>query len=513
MLIVPTEKRFDWAHAPIVLFVIVVLNVLMFFGYQALDEYKFEEASRAYYEQDYIDIEWPLYQKYLSEQNLESQQVSTLQLDDADTLYEEGDYATLSFNLLRDDAFHEYLQEHYQSSDIVQQLREQNYRLDDNFQNDSSEVYSTRQTELWLSARQTARQALHSTSAIRHGLTPDSFSFSALISHQFLHGGVMHLMGNLFFLIICGFAVEAAIGHLRFLGFYLLSGVGGGLLHTLFNLDSNIPLVGASGAISGVMAMYLAVFKLRKIEFFYWFFIFVGYFRAPALFILPFYIGSEIFSYVQEPESGTAFMAHVGGFIVGAIALSVSQLIFPKTLNEEYIEEDQSISSQQLSLADIYRAIEKYQFSFANTLLEKHIELYGASLELELIRFNLCINNRKSAAKIALRILKTEKIERACLPNVAELLARYPVLKKHLSQDELAQLGIQFTHDQATTSHLDIAENLFSEASDKYHAQDSQADNEQAGSPLLLTLAYRLSKGYAKYNNNQKQQHYANYPK
>ena len=123
----------------------------------------------------------------------------------------------------------------------------------------------------------------------------------------------------MFFLVICGFAVEAAIGHLRFLLFYLFSGVVAGVSHAAMDLDSSSVLIGASGSVSAVMAMYLGVFRFKKIEFFYWFFIFVGYFRAPALLILPFYIGKELVQFYTEAGSNVAFMAHAGGFVAGLV--------------------------------------------------------------------------------------------------------------------------------------------------------------------------------------------------
>ena len=141
---------------------------------------------------------------------------------------------------------------------------------------EKSELYSDSAHRRLLDQRRKAVQMLRSTSIARYGLVPSDIRITTLFSHQFMHAGVMHLLGNMVFLILCGFAVEAAIGHWQFLLFYLLSGLAGGLLFTAFDAEGTRPLVGASGAISGVMAMYLWVFRLKKIEFFYWFYAFVG---------------------------------------------------------------------------------------------------------------------------------------------------------------------------------------------------------------------------------------------
>ena len=166
-----------------------------------------------------------------------------------------------------------------------------------------------------------AHEKMMTLSTFTYGLTPDKNHLFTYITHQFLHGDIFHLLGNLLFLVVCGFAVEAAVGHLMFVLLYVLAGVAGGVLHVWFNSHSTVPLVGASGAISGVMAMYLMLFRWKKIEFFYWFFIFVGYFRAPALMILPFYIGKEFYYFYTDTSSNVAFMAHVGGFVAGTVAM------------------------------------------------------------------------------------------------------------------------------------------------------------------------------------------------
>src|SRR5690606_22718779 len=234
------------------------------------------------------------------------------------------------------------------------------------------------------------------------GLIPAEMEPLSFISYQFLHGDIMHLLGNMFFLVVCGFAVEAAIGHLRFLLFYLITGIAGGLLHALLNPESSTTLVGASGAVSGVMAMYLGVFRLRKIEFFYWFFIFVGYFRAPALLILPVYVGKELVDYFSDGDSNVAFMAHVGGFVAGAALIAATLLLRPRLVDTEYVEQDQERDPFQEGLARVYGYIENFQFQPALKAVQLMIEEYGPRFELALLRCNLLKIERGEAFKSAL---------------------------------------------------------------------------------------------------------------
>lgn len=359
MVVLPTEKRFDWQHTPFVLIAIVFANLFLFFFYQSDDDRKFYQALTSYEEGQYVAIEWPKFSEYL-----ESRQEVDL-LEESRELFLEEDYQSLSVQILIRPDFSRYLKAH------------------------EPEFSSSDARYAWLDSRERIEVLTESISSLDFGLVPDRFSVLSLFSHQFLHGGIMHLMGNMFFLVICGFAVEAAIGHRWFLGLYLLSGVAGGLGHMAFNWNSPTPLVGASGAISGVMAMYLAVFRFKKIEFFYWFFIFVGYFRAPALFILPIYIGNEIYSYLTDDYSNVAFMAHTGGFVAGGLAILLLLRFKPQQVDEQYIEEDQGVDRVQLQQQKVSEALARCQFPQALNAQRQLIKEQGVSFERLVLRYRL----------------------------------------------------------------------------------------------------------------------------
>ena len=359
MLIIPTEKRFDLKHTPIVVFLIVLTNILIFFVYQSGDNEKFNHALTVYDDHGFFQSEWPLFEDYLALQG-----ENELLGEYRKFLGEDGAYQVMSALLMRQD-FYNHLNQSKQTLFYENKLVE------------------------WNKYRKEVNETISSISFINFGLIPKQLSPFTFVSHQFLHGDALHLMGNLFFLLICGFAVEAAIGHMRFLFFYLISGIAGGGMYAAMDFSSNATLVGASGAISGVMAMYLAIFRLKKIEFFYWFFVFVGYFRAPALLILPFYIGKEVFNYYNEDDSNVAFMAHAGGFLAGSLLIGVSLLFNRKMLNEEYIEEDQLVDPMQEKLAKIYAYFEHFRFDLALKSLEDLIAEQGLNFELALLRYTL----------------------------------------------------------------------------------------------------------------------------
>ena len=100
--------------------------------------------------------------------------------------------------------------------------------------------------ETWALPRQEINELFQSVSTYSYGLIPNKMSTVTLFSYQFLHGSIDHLIGNMIFLIICGFAVEAAIGHLKFLAFYLISGITAGVFFSWMDFSSTTPLVGAS---------------------------------------------------------------------------------------------------------------------------------------------------------------------------------------------------------------------------------------------------------------------------
>ena len=141
------------------------------------------------------------------------------------------------------------------------------------------------------------------------------------LSYMFLHGGWMHLIGNMLFLYVFGDNVEDAMGHVKFLVFYLLCGVFAGYTHALIAPNSGIPLIGASGAVAGVIAAYLMLHPNVLV----WVLAFgVLSFRLRAVFVLGAWVALQFFSIVMATgDGGTAFWAHIGGLFAGAVLIMV----------------------------------------------------------------------------------------------------------------------------------------------------------------------------------------------
>ncbi len=140
-----------------------------------------------------------------------------------------------------------------------------------------------------------------------------------LFTSMFLHGGLMHLGGNMLFLWIFGDNLEDELGHLGFLLFYLASGVGADIAQLMAAPGSPIPTVGASGAIAGVMGGYLLLFPKARVDVLIIFIVFFRIFPLPAWAMLIFWFGLQLFSGAAADITlgGVAYWAHAGGFVIG----------------------------------------------------------------------------------------------------------------------------------------------------------------------------------------------------
>jgi membrane associated rhomboid family serine protease len=159
------------------------------------------------------------------------------------------------------------------------------------------------------------------------GLVPDRLRLITLITSMFLHGGWLHIIGNMWFLWIFGDNVEDILGHGKYLAFYLLCGIAAAMVHVALNADSRVPTIGASGAIAGVMGAYMAKFPRSRIVTLIFLFVFVTTVEIPAYVILLYWFVIQFFSglgsvgYSHLSQGGVAWFAHVGGFVAGVVLI------------------------------------------------------------------------------------------------------------------------------------------------------------------------------------------------
>lgn len=168
--------------------------------------------------------------------------------------------------------------------------------------------------------------------ALAGGDVPVTAAALPLLTSVFLHGGFLHVLGNMWFLWVFGDNVEDRMGHFRFLAFYLLTGIGAGLIHTFFNWNSTIPAVGASGAISGVMGAYIALFPHSRVVTLVPLLIFFFVARIPAVVMIGYWFLLQFLSGVASigaqattarDVGGVAWWAHIGGFLLGLLLVGI----------------------------------------------------------------------------------------------------------------------------------------------------------------------------------------------
>lgn len=355
MFIIPTEKRINWQRPPIAVFSLLLINILVFWLYQGLDNHRIEIAVTTYNDLKLLDEELPAYQQYLAD-------------NDKPAVNKNDNY--LVYYIISDPGFTAYLN------------------------NNSKTAVVTKSHQRWLEKRTKVNEFWNKISSEAYGLKSNEIKPFTLLSYQFLHGDIFHLLGNMVFLLLIGFAVEAALGSIRFTFYYLIAGVGSGLFFSLIQSQSAInsftSLVGASGSISGVLAMYLALFRLKKIEFFYWVLIFTGYFRFTALIILPIYILKELYFYYSNTGSNIAYTAHIGGFICGAILILLTHQFSKTSIDTDYLNNTEKPKDEYLiALNELYKKIGKCDFKNAWKALSEMINKHGINSELIEIKLNL----------------------------------------------------------------------------------------------------------------------------
>ena len=191
------------------------------------------------------------------------------------------------------------------------------------------EVAESQQTQLNVLAQE-ALDALHATPGFRFGFVPGAPRAPNLITSLFMHSGWLHLLGNMLFLFLTAPFIEDRYGRPVFAGLYVLSGLAAIGAHVAHNPGSPVPLVGASGAIAGVMGAFLVRLGARRIRFLFlpipplW--MLRTHFALPAFVVLPLWLLEQIWYAQIAPEAGVAWWAHIGGFAFGLVAALAMKL-------------------------------------------------------------------------------------------------------------------------------------------------------------------------------------------
>ncbi len=291
MLIIPLHQRLSWAQFPWVTALLILVNVLVYVGFQSRDDSAYRVAADFYRSSGLIELELPQLLQHLRSRGRDDLEASLQRAS-------EPERSRAAVELLSIDP------------ELVAGLSA-------NSPVDANDEAAMRR---WRSDRAYVQQQLAFAVTPKYVLLFHQPSVLRHLTSMFLHADGGHLLGNMLFLALLGLMTEAALGSWMFLGVYLLAGFGGGMVSVLRHFGEFGSALGASGAIAGLMGACCVLWGMRKIRVFYWAFIYFDYVRVPALALLPFWLGWELWHMWSSPNAGIGFDAHAGGIMTGALA-------------------------------------------------------------------------------------------------------------------------------------------------------------------------------------------------
>jgi membrane associated rhomboid family serine protease len=298
---------------------------------------------------------------------------------------------------------------------------------------------------------------------LRWGLTPAAISPLTLLTHMFLHAGWLHLLGNLLILYLAGPFIEDVWGRPVFAGFYVISGLVAALAFIAVNPDSTVPMIGASGAIAGVMGAFLIRYRTTRIRFFYMVGFFIrGTFSAAAWIMLPLWFGQQLFMALMTGGGGSgegvAYWAHVGGFAVGVAAAT---LVEKFEVEQRWIapQIEGKISETLVSNEAVERALEAQAAGDAERAFEMLAEElrraphnHDAAVAFWIVAVEL--ERPDEAAPALLRVIQRELGS----AEVELALSRWSELESRCKHVDLnAQLALRLAHALDERQHRDEA--------------------------------------------------------
>ncbi len=407
MLLLPLHRPLTRATFPVVTALLVLVNVLVFFGAQGGDQARVEQALAGYVPSRLAEIESPAYERWLIERGGRA-----------------GDLA--DFRALDDGAArHAFVAQHtLVDREFAPALR-------------TGRFFPDQATgDEWRRLRPAYDARLASIRTLRYLLRSSEFDPVRLVSSAFLHADIGHLFGNMVFLMIIGLLVEGALGPWRFFGVYLLGAVGANLASLAFHWGDATAGLGASGAIAALMGCFCLVWGTQPVRFFYWIGVWFDYVRAPALWLFPAWLGWEVFNLLVREDSNIAFEAHAGGLVCGALmgaALASTGQVrtaFIRDVAPDAPENDDRWERAQ-------RHLGRMQLAEADALLSQLAREAPWRVDVQLARYRVARNGGRSdqATIRALEVLSIDAPDLAGARAQGDLLAELDAQASTIASD------------------------------------------------------------------------------
>ena len=299
MLIIPLHKAISRRNFPLVTLLLVLANVLVFAVLQGGDTEVTLEAVEYYHDSGLDEREWRWLEGFVAGYETDFRK----RMERLDKAAEKGaDEQRVALARSRMVESHPEFLPALRSGEIIEP---------------DSDQYAN-----WKSDREAFDRLMDRSFTRRYMLDYNEVESVHLLSHMFMHGGVGHLVGNMLFLLLLGILVEGALGPGLFLGAYLVAGLGGSALSLAVHWGTPTGMLGASGAIAGLMGLFTVLYGRLRVRFFYWAWVYFDYVRAPAIVLLPIWLGWELLQFAISEGSNVAYEAHAGGIVVGALIAS-----------------------------------------------------------------------------------------------------------------------------------------------------------------------------------------------
>ncbi|MFZ5569017.1 MAG: rhomboid family intramembrane serine protease [Thermodesulfobacteriota bacterium] len=296
MLLIPITGKISWRNPPAVTIALILINVLVFVFFQIGDDRNQFEAYTYYFDSGLSDLEIPRYLEHNRPESVPRE----MQAEDMNR-------ETL-MNVYRDMETDARFQERIESRTLIPPDDPDYPR--------------------WRELRRRYEKIVERIVARSYGFRPAHHSILTVFTYMFLHGGFGHLFGNMIFLWLIGCLLEMGCGRLFCAAGYVITGIAAAVLFWLAYMDDMAPLVGASGAIAGLMGAFAVMFGKTRIKLFYSLGFYFNYIRFPAVMLFPLWVGNEVVQLLMDSESNVAYVAHIGGLLSGALFGLVNKKLF-----------------------------------------------------------------------------------------------------------------------------------------------------------------------------------------
>jgi len=426
VFIIPVGNRVDWKRPPVVTLLLILVNCFVFFFLQAGDDRQDAKATDYYLSSDLPNWEFGRYQEYLENNGraADSNQFGEL-LKKRNT--------SALYSMENDAAF---MRELHAGRIVTPQAAE---------------------FDRWSAQRDNYESLFSFTS--RYVYRVDQPSPVTAFTSAFLHASFDHLLGNMVVLFLVGFLVEMVVGKALFALAYVASAYAAVFVFGL-TAPINNNLLGASGAIAGMMGLYTVVFGFRKIDFFFALGFYFDYVRAPAIALLPLWLGNELYQFLSEQGAHIAYMAHFGGLLCGATMGVLYRLLHPTPIAQYHATIDSNEADSQtfqrgidyLGAMEFKKALREFK-----TLQTK----YPHDLNLVLLTFRAAKFEPagEDYHRAALKLLSLDAMDAATSEQTHSVFLEYLKCAKpspRLEADLIVKLAKRF----AITNRCDDAEKL-----------------------------------------------------